>query len=127
MFGDPGPVEWALGALLLLRLLERWRLRGAGSDDTLRTEALADAAWLVGLVMFAVPRGAVDLVWAPVAAALLAYRAATLLLYGARRLPAPARIGEYLAVPLAFGLWPYALLGAAAAAVLAWRDRDRGR
>lgn len=126
MFGEPGPVEWALGALLLMRLAERWRVRGTGADSVLRTEAIVDGAWLVGLVMFAVSRGAIDFVWAPVAAALLAYRAAALL-RGGRRPPAPVRVGEYLTVPLAFGLWPYAVLSAVVAAVLAWRDRDPRR
>jgi hypothetical protein len=126
MFGDPGPVEWSLGALLLLRLVERWRMRGTGADPAARTAALVDGAWLVGLVMFAIPHGEIDLVWAPVAAALLAYRAATLL-RRRQRLPTPILVGEYLAVPLAFGLWPYAILGVAFAGALAWSGRDAGR
>lgn len=126
MFGDPGPVEWALGALLLLRLVERWRMRGAGADPASRTAALVDGAWLVGLVMFAIPHGEIDLVWAPVAAALLAYRAATLI-HRRQSLPAPILVGEHLAVPLALGLWPYAILGAVVAGALAWSGRAARR
>jgi hypothetical protein len=126
MFGDPGPVEWALGALLLLRLVERWRMRGAGADPAPPTAALVDGAWLVGLVMFAIPHGEIDLVWAPVAAALLAYRAATLI-YRRQSLPAPILVGEHLAVPLALGLWPYAILGAVVAGALAWSGRAARR
>ena len=126
MFGDPGPVEWMLGALLLVRLVEFLRLRGDDAHDGARdpTFALFHAAWLTGLVMFATTQAELSIAWSCAALALLGARALASL-RGRRPVPLPATIAELLVLPLAFGLWPYALAGAALYAALAWHAGRR--
>jgi hypothetical protein len=112
MFTDPGAAEWILGALLVLRLAEFRRI-GA----TPPAHAIFHGLWLAVLVVLAIGHGAVETPWAVAAIALMGLRAARML-RGARTLPIAATFAELLVLPLAFGIWPLALAGAALYALL---------
>jgi hypothetical protein len=112
MFTDPGAAEWILGALLVLRLVE-FRRHGAGPPP----HAIFHGLWLAVLVVLAIGHGAVEAAWAVAAIALMALRAARML-RGARTVPIAATFAELLVLPLAFGIWPLALAGAALYALL---------
>jgi hypothetical protein len=112
MFADPGPTEWILGALLVLRFVE---FRRAGAPPP--PDAIFHGLWLAVLVVLAIGHGAVEVAWAVAAIALMGLRAIRLL-RGARTVPDAATYAELLALPLAFGLWPLALVGAILFALL---------
>jgi hypothetical protein len=102
MVTDPGTAEWILGALLVLRLAEFRRI-GA----TPPAHAIFHGLWLAVLVVLAIGHGAVEAPWA-----------VARMLRGARTLPIAATFAELLVLPLAFGIWPLALAGAALYALL---------
>ncbi len=120
MFGDPGPVEFLLGALLLLRLVEFWRARAAPDRDPSPSLPLFHAAWLAGLVILGTDGGTIWSGGAVPAVALILWRAIRLV-RGARDVPVAATLAETLVLPLAVGLWPYAIAGTAVFAALALR------
>lgn len=120
MFGDPGPAEFLLGALLLLRLVEFWRTRAAPDRDSSPARPLFHAGWLAGLVILATDGGTVWAAGAALAVALILWRAIRLV-RGAHDVPVVATLAETLVMPLAFGLWPYAIVGTAIFAALALR------
>lgn len=120
MFGDPGPVEWLLGALLVLRLVEFWRVRAAPDRDPSPALPLFHAAWLAGLVILATDGGTIWSAGAVPAVALILWRAIRLV-RGARDVPVAATLAETLLLPLVVGLWPYAIAGTVVFAALALR------
>ncbi len=125
MFAEPQPVTWLLGALLVLRLVELRRARGAAAEDPSPALPLFHGAWLAGLVLLATGRGEFSVVWGIGATALIGWRAVALL-RGARRVPRLATLAELVVLPLACGLWAYALAGAAVYAALTRRQAPRG-